>query len=294
MGWSRSISVVPLRKTLPALPSVSDFVGTEVLSPTRKALTNRAELGDWLRADPWPLPATDDREGYHGSCHLEYWLSGLEDYLLVKAQALLLGVPFGENVALLELGCASGRVLRHFLAHEKGLRLLGSDINRNHIEWILAHLPPSLTVFQNTVLPHLPLRDSSLDLIVAFSVFTHIDDFELAWVLELSRVLKPGGLALVSIHSERTWNGLEESTPLFQGLKAVEKFLETGPIHLDLFRAPMPDDRVVFRSRAQVYNINIFHSDAYVRREWGRILEVRDILPGAHGYQDLVLLINGK
>ena len=41
-------------------------------------------LDEYIQMDPYPIPAAQDREGYGGDRHLEYWLSGLSDYLLVK------------------------------------------------------------------------------------------------------------------------------------------------------------------------------------------------------------------
>ena len=49
--------------------------------------------------------------------------------------------------------------------------------------------PTNLRIFQNTILPHLPIEDNSLSLVTAFSVFTHIDDLDLAWIAELRRIL---------------------------------------------------------------------------------------------------------
>jgi SAM-dependent methyltransferase len=52
----------------------------------------------------------------------------------------------------------------------------------------------------------LPREDGSFDLIYAFSVFTHISDAWSAWLLELHRLLAPGGLLVASFlgtgHSE--------------------------------------------------------------------------------------------
>jgi SAM-dependent methyltransferase len=140
-----------------------------------------------LERDPYPLPTTLDREGYHGDRHLDYWLSGLEDFVRVRATLDRHGRALAAPFAVLDFGCASGRVLRHFLCQVRGLDLWGADLNERHVEWLLRHLPRALKPFQCTTLPHLPLQDESLDLVTAFSVFTHIDEYEIAWLLELRR-----------------------------------------------------------------------------------------------------------
>ena len=46
--------------------------------------TLERDLESYIGEDPYPIPATADREGYHGERHYDYWLSGLKDYLLLK------------------------------------------------------------------------------------------------------------------------------------------------------------------------------------------------------------------
>lgn len=64
--------------------------------------------------DPFPIPATKDREGYHGERHYDYWLSGLKDYLLITQRLRALGVPANpaggppRGWRVLDFGCASG------------------------------------------------------------------------------------------------------------------------------------------------------------------------------------------
>jgi len=63
--------------------------------------------------DPYPIPVTEDREGYYGDFHYDWWLSGLYDYLAVKQTLTRFGGSLKPGDAVFELGCASGRVLRH-------------------------------------------------------------------------------------------------------------------------------------------------------------------------------------
>jgi ubiquinone/menaquinone biosynthesis C-methylase UbiE len=49
----------------------------------------------------------------------------------------------------------------------------------------------------------LPFRDAKFDAIYNFSVLTHLsEDLQIAWVRELQRVLKPGGLFACTTHGE--------------------------------------------------------------------------------------------
>jgi ubiquinone/menaquinone biosynthesis C-methylase UbiE len=69
-------------------------------------------------------------------------------------------------------------------------------------------------LFANTTtLPHVPYEDNYFDLIYAGSVFTHIADLADAWLLELKRILRPGGMLYVTVHDDHTLEVLRADFP---------------------------------------------------------------------------------
>lgn len=256
------------------------------------------DLKAYVDRDTCPLPRTEDREGYSDDRHFEYWTGGLMDYLsigkVLKDNAVILKP--GDGV--FEMGCASGRVLRHFRYQEKDIDLWGSDINGYHIEWARRFLPSSLKLFQNTILPSLPIPDNTMTLVYAFSVFTHLDEFELGWLAELSRILKPGGIAYLTILGDSSWTRFNPDSPRFEQVKwAVDQWIALNPVieeydvTYDLFRRNMPCEKTVFRWKtADIYNTVVFHSTAYITNTWGRFFTILDIIPSGHGFQDVVVL----
>lgn len=277
-----AIDVFSVRRPLhPPVGTAAAHAGGEVHEPRLRELCARIALADVLARDALTMPAAPDREGYYGDRHLEYWLSGLDDWAKVDAAARAAGCAPRR---VLDFGGASGRVARHF-ALQGGARVALCDVNVNNVDWVTAHLP-CVTAFKNSVLPHLPLRDGSLDLVTAFSVFTHVDVYEQAWLSELARVLRPGGVLYLTIHDEHTWRVLPD-TFVFSVLRESAEFNARWP------SAEMPDERLVFTySDADVYNCNVFHSSAYVRRVWGRRFDVLEVVPARHGYQAAVVLRN--
>lgn len=241
---------------------------------------SRIPIEEAFVADAAPIPSTAQREGYYGSNHFNYWASGLRDYCQLMEW---LEKNRASCDSLLDLGCASGRFIRH--AHRNFKEVAGCDINRSHVDWVGRHLPREIKVFQNTSVPTLPLPDNSIDVITAFSVFTHIECFDTTWLMELRRVLRPGGVAWLTIHGERTWKEIAPTWPLYTALITHPDYLATknNP-------AP-PKDRTVFRWRTeQSYSSNVFYTRRYIDDIWGRILSVKDLFPALPLFQDVVVL----
>ncbi|QDU69220.1 class I SAM-dependent methyltransferase [Engelhardtia mirabilis] len=249
-------------------------------------------LDEFVDRDPWPLPHPDDREGYHGERHFDYWLSGLTDWWSIGRTLARHGADLAPGAAVLDLGCASGRVLRHFLAQGDRLDLFGADINHRHVEWVRRHLASaSCKPLPTTILPTLPLPDHALDLVYAFSVLTHIDEFELGWLAELRRVLAPGGIAYLTIHSEHTWSALNPDWALWHGLIGHCRDEDDRPVTARTFEEPMGRERAVFRwKRSGNYICNVFHRSDYIQGTWGRFFDVLEIVEEGADYQDVVVL----
>ncbi len=103
-----------------------------------------------------------------------------------------------EGKRILDFGCGAGRILRHFLPETQEAEVCGCDIDAASIAWLEEHLSPAFFVFHNEETPPLPQPDAHFDLIWAASVFTHLTDHWSAWLLELHRLLKDGGLLIAS------------------------------------------------------------------------------------------------
>ncbi|GAA1731101.1 class I SAM-dependent methyltransferase [Isoptericola hypogeus] len=238
-----------------------------------------------LERDTYPLPRTEDREGYYGGWHFSYWASGYRDARLLREACERLGVDLR---GYLDLGCASGRVLRHLALDGDLSEVYGCDLNRRHVDWINRYLPAKAVAFQNHSIPSLPLPDNSLDAVSAYSVFTHIEAFETAWLMELRRVLKPGGIAWITLHSERTWAEMNDNWGLYKRLKHQPDF---APYVAHESRAELPEERMVFRWYAdRSYSSKVFYHQDYVRRVWGRIMEIREEHHRLPKKQDVVIL----
>jgi SAM-dependent methyltransferase len=100
------------------------------------------------------------------------------------------------QLAVLDFGCGSGRTTRHWQRP-----VHGTDINVKAIRWCQRNLPGEYTV--NGPEPPTAYPDARFDLVYAVSVFTHLTiERQERWLAELARIIRPGGLLLLSTHGD--------------------------------------------------------------------------------------------
>ncbi len=236
-----------------------------------------------LERDNVPLPATIDREGYCENQHLAYWLSGVEDLRMVERL-----VPHASFRHVLDFGGASGRFARHIVLADESAKVTITDLNVNHVEFVEQHFGPAVRAVKVSPYPYFPLADGSVTFCVGLSVFTHIDSYESGWLAEVHRVMADGAYALLTIHSEETWQVLSSQGGLL-------KRLQRHPEFNDVYRPgePMPAGRLVFTSNPDSieHNCNVFMDSDYVHQRWGKWFEVVDVAHRAHhDFQAAVIL----
>ena len=133
------------------------------------------------------------------------WFSerGQADAAMFRALAARHGADVAAGLDVLDFGCGAGRIAR-WLAPEviaAGGTFTGSDLNPKLAGWCAANLPG--TYRANGLRPPLANAADSLDLVYAHSVLTHLTEpTARAWLAEIARVLRPGGLALMTFHDE--------------------------------------------------------------------------------------------
>lgn len=225
----------------------------------------RDDLRD--RKSPFPLPPAARRAAVGlTSSRKEFVVVGArlaEDLIATLGMA---AIDVGSLERWLDFGCGAGRVARHFTDPE--IALTGIDVDAKAVRWCAAHLPGTFVV--TAPLPPTPFPDASFDLIYSVSVFTHLDaEPQFAWLAELRRLLRPGGVLIASTHSPELLYNRPDALP--DDRLQLER---SGFLFLRGF-GPFNDD-------------SAFHSPEYLQREWTRELDLKLHRPfGLDGYQDL-------
>jgi SAM-dependent methyltransferase len=113
-----------------------------------------------------------------------------------------------NSPAILDWGCGMARITQHLPAEQPYASIYGCDINTQMIEWDKTHYPGISFVPLLPFTPS-PFADDFFDLIIGFSVLTHIDaDEQENWLSELNRIVKPGGIVCLTTHGEKYFTQL--------------------------------------------------------------------------------------
>jgi SAM-dependent methyltransferase len=104
-------------------------------------------------------------------------------------------LPVG-NWVVLDWGCGPGRVIRHWPEHQ--FTCFGSDVNEKSLDWCKLNFP-AIRFLNQQVLPPLDIAAQTFDLIYGISILTHLSlSAHFLWIEELKRILKPGGLLVLT------------------------------------------------------------------------------------------------
>jgi SAM-dependent methyltransferase len=232
----------------------------------------------------FPIPSESLLDGYT----VENWLrSGKEnvDTMIRLLSSAKCSIQKGNRI--LDFGCSTGRMIR-WLKDPEETEIWGVDIDARHIVWCQENLTPPFNFATVTLQPHLPFKDEYFDLIYCGSVFTHIDDLAYTWLLELKRILRPGGMVYATVQDKHSAD-------------LIMNHLDRVPYWRDYRNLLLSYDRNEELGKLDYYmycvapggpGSQVFYDIEYLRQQWGRILNIISVTQEAYGGQTAVLMKN--
>ena len=149
------------------------------------------------------FPDDDVQRAMHGHCGEVSLHEAHAFFREVKAYAAYAGRPLAPHRRLLDFGCGWGRMLRLFMKDIAPDNLYGADSTSRFLTEA-RRCNPALGFLSCGVAPPTLFADASLDYILSWSVFSHLDEFYATrWIEEFGRLLKPGGLLMITTQSRR-------------------------------------------------------------------------------------------
>ena len=170
---------------------------------------------------------------------------------------------------MLDFGCGTGRTVTAFLDKAASTEFFGCDIHPQSIAWANSELSPPFTFFVCEETPPLDQPDERFDLIYAISVFTHITDQWSNWLVELHRVMRPGGIAVISVIGQagaKQLVGIDWDDRI--GMAAVD-----------------------FHKGWEIGGPSVLLAECWIRKHWGRAFEILRFAPTVSEFgHDLVVM----
>ncbi len=195
------------------------------VSPLRRLFRSLLRLSGWFarRDRAWERAVSEDPERLEpfddglpmpppyfvtlvAGVPSQRWFSehGRRHAQMMAALAAEEGVDLFASASVLDIGCGCGRIARWLAGRVEagGGRFTGVDIQAPLVEWCAEALPGRYHV--NAIGAALPVADASVDVAYAYSVATHLTRRSLQRLLaDVARVLRPGGVAIVTFQDER-------------------------------------------------------------------------------------------
>jgi SAM-dependent methyltransferase len=216
----------------------------------------------------------------HGAQTDLFLLNGASWYVkLVDLYEKFSGRRFETCGPVLDFGIGCGRIARFF--PQTAPKLHGVDIDAHNVAWCRENLP-WVDTSHTAASPPLPFEADKFELIFGHSVMTYIAEAgQHAWLGELARITRPGGLCLLTIFNELSW--FVRFFPDDRSDEQLESFIRNGIIDDGAL-----DVGVDAENPGSYHNIS--HTSAYIRRVWSTYFKVVTIIHGFADLQSLVVL----
>jgi SAM-dependent methyltransferase len=225
-----------------------------------------------------PMPPEPNIQRVIGDTSVaRFAMGGATIFKNIEAYLAELGHGWADFPRILDWGCGAGRVTRYMLS-ETGCRVTGADIDPDNIAWCRQAYPDGR--FEQVPLrPPTAFEDGAFDLVTGLSVMTHLQERDQwLWLGELRRVVRPGGLAFLSVKGPTQFAYNRFPPHLYRLIQ------DRG--YLDLWRDGALDGVI---GDPEYYRAAM-HSRAYITERWSRYFEVVAIIDAIAGLQDFVVL----
>lgn len=187
---------------------------------------------------------------------------GFKAYRIIRDALVEFGRPLTPESRVLDFGCGWGRVARFFLRDVPPQGLHGVDISEVGIAAAQKAFGPERFRRIETW-PPIDEPDASFDLVYAISVFSHLSEaLHLAWLAEIERLLKPGGILVATTLGRDTLQADRSGTMVFDAFEDPAAALHAYDIG-EFVYAPKPMEH---------YGMALISED-YALRHWqGRLV----------------------
>jgi SAM-dependent methyltransferase len=194
--------------------------------------------------------------------------------------------------SIFDFGCGCGRLSRFF--ESNGLyKGYASDVNPILVQWCKNNLI-AVDTRLNAKDPPLPFDDAMFDCAYALSIFTHLPErTALLWLEEVSRVVKPNGVFIFTVHGDTALETIKTS-PIHQKMFSltsdeaaeIQRTVSSGGFWYVKYSANLLESA----NAGDEYG-NSFVSESHIRNWLGKQWDLIEFIPGGlRGWHDMAVL----
>lgn len=272
----------------------------------RDIVLNAIDLGDSARNSirrtvglsraEFPIPPRSNMKRTSSPTLEHYIRTGSSTFRPIREVAERHGIALDKGSKILDFGAGVGRQLRLVKAEYPKAELFACDVEPSHVRW-LEYAYPDVPSSANIHDKPLSYADDSFDLVYSMATFTHLSPEQASfWIGEFERILKPGGIACLSIL------GADKDGDFGTWLEAQDlEFLDREGFHhvpYDIASSKRIAEARRFLKETEYLSHcgtgygQTFYRGEYIEREWQpEALELSEILYSEiDGLQDVVVL----
>ncbi len=172
---------------------------------------------------------------------------------------------FRKDLRILDFGCGVGRVLLP-ISRMHAARWFGCDVNEEAIAYFNRAVP-EIKATRNDFTPPLPYDDNAFDCVYSISIWTHLSvEMQMLWLAEIRRILRPGGLALISTSGGHVVDVRRKRGDAGWSELSAEDLLEVGYLYRPYLIRGLPGVDGSYGLAA--------HHPSFVQRVWSQVMPV--------------------
>lgn len=202
-----------------------------------------------------------------------------------------------EEGRYLDFGCGVGRIFRLFMKDFKAENMHGIDPLEEFVHICENDFPAEYQFSKIGMRPPTQIAGESIDLITAYSVFSHFSCIQATrWLEEFRRITRPGAILLLTTygrgHIEYIDNSKMEDLP--RGHQKQKENIEISGGKEEVYRMFDLDEMMFFLGGATYGQYDCGHTylgENFKRRVWGKYFDVVEVIDDYSSLEQILVVL---
>jgi SAM-dependent methyltransferase len=205
-----------------------------------------------------------------------------------------------ENSRYLDFGCGVGRIFRLFMKDFKAENMHGIDPSEEYIQICRNDFPDPFRFSHINLRPPTEIASNSVDLITAYSVFSHFSCIQATrWLEEFQRITRPGAILLLTTYGKGHIEYIDGSEigKLSPGHQAQKKHINLIGGKDEIYRMFDLGEMIFFFGGGTFGQYDYGHAylgEKFIHRVWGQYFKIEDIIDDYSQLEQIYVILRKK